>query len=504
MEHVPETISNGCPAQYDRQIHVSEQDGHLAKANIANISDYSIALTPNSKQNNLELDDCNNQQQHQKVKPTLKRYLILVIFCISTGNKSFQWIQVAAGTTKAAKLYGVDNYVINSTSVIFLLSYVLFTWPTCYVIKRIGFRPTFLVITFMVALGSIVKCNSCNQNGVWWLIVGQTLASAGEQLISLPTRVASVWFPDNQASTATALCMLGSQFGCALGFVIPQLFLGQAETQEEIASAFYGLFTATMIVSVVAFLLALVFFDEQPKYAPGIARMKQRQLELSQQADNQDNMWTEIGSLFKQIGKLLKHQNLIILTLSYSLRYCLGDTIQTLLNQMIKQVWYDDDMLVGHIGFILIASGVPSMAIWGRLLDRFHCYKLLGLLLASLETLALASFGYSLVYLQSRLGLYLSALGFGLFHVGSVIASMELAVELTYPAPEMVTSSMMSLSNQIFGTVFIFLFSFIGDTYGSFTTIISLVVSLCLSITLLIVTQEQLNRQAAIKGGYCK
>ena len=40
-------------------------------------------------------------------------------------------------------------------------------------------------------------------------------------IVSLPARVASLWFPSDEISTATSIGVFGNQLGVALSFMIP-------------------------------------------------------------------------------------------------------------------------------------------------------------------------------------------------------------------------------------------------------------------------------------------
>lgn len=433
------------------------------------------------------------------VKPTFKRYIILILFCINAGNKAFQWIQIPASTTKATIYYDVDNYVINALSVIFMLAFIVLSWPACYIIDKIGLRWAVLAASFGAALGSVIKCFSCYEGGIYLLIFSQILVSLSEQLIfSVPNRLASVWFPDDQVSSAVALCVLGNQLGIALGFQVPQWFLEGMETKDQIGEAYYNMFLLTMGISVASFLFDVWLFDEEPKHPPGLARLKQRHIERAQGVIKK-SFKEEMSTLFGQILKLCNNTSLMLLALSYGIRFSLTDTMLTLLNQMIRPIWPDGDIIIGNTGSIIIVAGSLALPLWGRCLDRFHCFKWLNIFLNFAAILSLVTFAYTLFQIHSPIGIYLSALFLGIFQVGSILSCLELAIELTYPAPELITSSLMNVMPQIFGTTFVFVGSYITDNHGALAISIFLVSCLSVALILVLFTRETLNRQAAVK-----
>jgi len=439
-------------------------------------------------------------QRADDIKPTLWRYVILFLFCINSANKAFQWIQIPASTFKFTYFYGVDNFVINATSVLFMLAFVVLSLPACYIIERIGLRKAVLIGSFGTAVGSIMKCFSCYEDGIYSLFIGQTLVSLSEQFIfSIPSRLASVWFPDHQVSSAVSICLLGNQLGVALGFVIPEFILDSAETKDEIGQGFYVIFLGMAVVSVVSFLADVVLFDEAPKFAPGTARLNQIKQE-QEVVESERGFLGEMSSLINQITQLLRNKDLTLLALSFGINIGVNYSLATILNQMLEPIWPGDDMLIGKTGFIIIISGALGLPFWGRLLDMMHRYLQINVLLTVGTILSLVAFGIVISGFHSVLSIYLTAALIGFFQTGMMVASLEFAVELTYPAPELVSSSVMNVMPQIFGTVFVFSASYIVDTYGAITTNCFYLICLLTALLMLTNINEVLKRQDAVVG----
>ena len=58
---------------------------------------------------------------------------------------------------------------------------------------------------------------------MWWMVfIGQTISACGQCFIlELPPKIAAIWFPSSEISTATSIGVFGNQLGVALGFFIP-------------------------------------------------------------------------------------------------------------------------------------------------------------------------------------------------------------------------------------------------------------------------------------------
>ena len=56
----------------------------------------------------------------------------------------------------------------------------------------------------------------------WQYELGQIMCAFAETfIVSLPARVAAVWFPSDEISTATSIGVFGNQLGVALSFKLP-------------------------------------------------------------------------------------------------------------------------------------------------------------------------------------------------------------------------------------------------------------------------------------------
>lgn len=62
-----------------------------------------------------------------------------------------------------------------------------------------GLRATALVGATGTAIGTVIKVFSIDRNNLWVVYIGQTILSSMQVFIlSLPPRIAAVWFGDNE------------------------------------------------------------------------------------------------------------------------------------------------------------------------------------------------------------------------------------------------------------------------------------------------------------------
>ena len=111
-------------------------------------------------------------------------------------------------------------------------------------------------------------------------------------IVSLPARVAAVWFPSDEISTATSIGVFGNQLGVALSFKIPTSIVtgfnnegGNSTSTGEyydetdplyqvIKSQLVHEHTGLTIIGALVFGMAVLFFKNEPKYPPSVARAR--------------------------------------------------------------------------------------------------------------------------------------------------------------------------------------------------------------------------------------
>lgn len=123
----------------------------------------------------------------------------------------------------------------------------------------------------------------------------------------------------------------------------------------------------------------------------------------------------------------------------------------------------------------------------------------MNIILSISTTLSLLALAYAIVYLRWVLGIYLAAIVFGFFQTGFLVASLELAIELTYPAPELITSSFLNIIPSVIGRIFVIIGSYVVDNFGSLASIGFYVITLLLGFICILCVKERLKRQEAIQ-----
>lgn len=467
------------------------------------------------------------------IKPSWRRFYILFLYGLCSMQKSFQWINLSTITNKVAFYYDVDNISVNWTSVLFMLTFIPLVLPTGWLIdQKIGLRKAILIGQAGITIGALIKCFACFRDGFWVILAGQVVVSLSEQFIfCVPSKIAAVWFPDKQITLATGFGIFGNQCGILLGFIIPQWILHELEERDEIGQGLRRLFYGTALVSLVTMVILLFLFHDAPKNAPGAARLKQLQLKLKDKQLNYElrshgspsttsqmsnshqrrSFGAEMNWLMGILKSLLKQPNCALLMLAYGINVGAGYSIQTLLNQMVaptpKNIQPDSSVdsspdanaLVGHLGITIILNGMLGALFWGYLCDLTHKYKLITCSLYSGFLLALIGFNEALKLRRDYEPLlYVTASLMGFTMIGYTVAGLDTLVEYSYPIPELISTSLMVIGPQVFGTFLTFVGSTLLDLYGPRASSLFMGLALALGLLVSLLAKETLNRQRVV------
>lgn len=98
------------------------------------------------------------------------RWTQLVIYCLAAMLNQICWIslQPVAGVLQTA--YGVSNELIASIGLIYMAIFIIFVFPTNYVLDKGGLRLGVLIGFILTCLGMWIKC-LVNQ-GFYWVLIG--------------------------------------------------------------------------------------------------------------------------------------------------------------------------------------------------------------------------------------------------------------------------------------------------------------------------------------------
>nr|CAH7719637.1 unnamed protein product [Callosobruchus chinensis] len=416
----------------------------------------------------------------EKIKVYKSRWVVLGIFVLYSACNAVQWIQFSIITNVIVEYYDTTNTWVDWTSMVYMVLYIPFIFPASYLLEKLGLRKSVIIGITGTAIGSWIKVGAVHPDRFLISFAGQTIVAFSQIFIlSVPARLAAVWFGPSQVSSACSIGVFGNQLGIAIGFLIPPLVV-PGGTTEEVTSQLYTLFIGTAVAATIILVLVLLFFKSAPPTPPSYAVAQQNEEEVDFKAS---------------LKRLLNNRSYMLLLSAYGINVGVFYAISTLLNQIVLHYYPDASADAGRIGVAIVLAGMLGSVCCGIILDRFHKFKETTLTVYAFCLLAMLTYTFTLS--KGILVVYVISAILGFFMTGLLPVGFELAAELTYPEPEGTSSGLLNAASNLFGIAFTNAYSALFYQVGDVWANLVMCIALGVGVILLACTSSDLRRQAA-------
>ncbi|KAM9708396.1 choline/ethanolamine transporter flvcr2a isoform 1-T2 [Menidia menidia] len=414
-----------------------------------------------------------------------RRWAMLLLFCIYSMSNAFMWLQYGIISNIFMGFYKIDPMAIDWLSMIYFLTYIPLILPVMWTLDKRGIRDVVVVGSAFNCIGAWIKTSTASPDMFAMTFFGQFVCSvATVYILSIPSRLASLWFGQQEVSTACSIGVLGNQMGIAIGFLVPPILVPNLDDMDELAYHIRIMFYISAGVATFIFVLVVIVFQERPEIPPTQSQAQARSIQPDEY------------SYMASIMRLLRNKPFMLLVISYGLNVGCFYAISTLLNRMIIEHYPGEEVNAGRIGLTIVIAGMGGSLICGVWLDKTKTYKqtTLAVYILSLVGMVVYAFTLSLGHLWV---VFITSGLLGFFMTGYLPLGFEFAVELTHPESEGTSSGLLNCSAQIFGIIFTIGQGKIIDAWGTFAGNIFLCVFLLIGTIMTGFIKSDLRRQKA-------
>jgi sugar phosphate permease len=365
------------------------------------------------------------------------RWLILASFMLITGMNQALWITFAPITSEAMKFYSTTDLAVGLLSLCFMAIYILIFLPSAWLIDTWGIRAA-------VSLGAVLTAVFGLARGIFadsfaMVFVSQVGIAIGQPLVlGATTKIAGRWFPADERATATGLGTLSVYLGVLLSLIV-----------TPILTASYGM-KGMLIIAGVAGAVAALFFivvvREKPPTPAGRPEDEARSL------------------MFDGLRSMIRRRDFLFLLAIFFVGLGMFNGITTWIEEIVGPRGFSTSQ-AGLAGGLMLIGGIVGAFVLPIISDSLRRRKpfviialiglmpgLLGVTFATTYWLLLAA---SFVF------------GFFLLSAGPV--GFQYGAEMTLPAPEGTSNTLLLVAGQISGIIFIFLMDALKAPGGSMT-----------------------------------
>ncbi len=352
------------------------------------------------------------------------RWIVLFAFMLVMGIQQLLWITFASITSSAVAFYHVSDMGIGMLSLIFMVVYIIVSFPASWVIDTFGFR-------ISVGLGALFTCVFGMLRGVLasdyaWVMVCQVGIAIGQPfIINAVSKVAVKWFPLKERATASGLSWLAGYIGLVVGLAYTPYLSGLSSIPNMLV--IYGFF------SIAATVVFLLFARENPPTPQCAPEQEVRAL------------------VFDGLKQMVKKKDFIIFNIIFFIGLGVFNGMSTWIENIVKPRGFTS-IQAGIIGGTMVVCGVFGSAILPALSDRFRTRT---------KFVMVAVIGcipglVGITYAQNYWLMLVSAGVLGFFMLSTAPIGFQYCAEIGFPAPEGTSTGFLMTMGQISGILFIF------------------------------------------------
>ncbi|XP_067649944.1 solute carrier family 49 member 4-like [Haliotis asinina] len=470
------------------------------------LTDSKVEVTETILNDHSPSTACSNSDQatapeKPRIKIYKRRWYILALFSLMAGLQAGVWNQWGPIARTTERMYGWTDSDIallaNWGPIMFLPSCLAWSW----LLDTKGLRPTCLLASALIALGTGFRCITQSQPTFTWLVhVGHILNGlAGPVGKGGVAKLSAVWFPRQERTTSTTIGFVVIGLGLGLTFLVGPLLVPEIETpqnngtvsslenvtisategwntteadavieQRRIISFYlYGTFGVCALL----FIMMCVYFPNSPPHPPSVSASRARM---------------DYVSGLKHLGRKRRFwQTAGAYGLSTGTRDVWGFAMLDV-NLKAHGISQADAGWLGFYGFLAAAA---TGIIVGRFADRFQ--RRLRLILVLLDVLALLSFLWMILLIlniipRTKEELYAANIVKSVVNGADSPLFFELVCEVSYPVAEGITNLSLTAFNNVASLIFLGLLSIrnIGTVWMNWFLIAAFSVSILLLVLL--------------------
>ncbi|CAI9738735.1 solute carrier family 49 member A3-like isoform X1 [Octopus vulgaris] len=369
-----------------------------------------------------------------KYKVYKQRWYILAVISVINFSNSVIWITFSPVADVTTRYFNITITQVNWLSLVYLIATVPFGIAAIWLMDSVGLRSSIILSALLNCLGSILRVVSCYippGSSFPVLITGQTLAACAQPFILIsPTKMAALWFKDNQRATANMLASMANP----LGILVANLVSPAIVTNKDRMPLLLEIYTIPAVLGAVMATLGVC--RSVPPTPPTASAEKPSEPFL-------------VG-----LKQLIRNKSYVTLCLNFGAGLGLFTALSTLFQQILCPRGYDN-RFSGLCGALFIGAGLVGAAVAGPLIDYTKRFEDIIKVTSCITTLCSILFSVVSGFENKEILIATSISLLGMFGFSLYPSCMEASVECTFPVAEATSSGLLVIAGQILGVIFI-------------------------------------------------
>lgn len=399
------------------------------------------------------------------------RWLILAAFMLITGLNQALWITFAPITSEAMRFYSTTDLAIGLLSLCFMAVYILIFLPSAWLIDTWGIRAA-------VTLGAVLTAVFGLTRGIFGhsfvlVFISQVGIAIGQPLVlGATTKIAGRWFPADERATATGLATLSIYLGVLISLIVTPMLTA--------SSGMRGMLLICGVAGVVAALFFIIVIREKPPTPVGRPQDEVRSL------------------MFDGLRSMIRRRDFLFLLAIFFVGLGMFNGITTWIEEIVGPRGFSTSQ-AGLAGGLMLIGGIVGAFILPVISDTLRRRKPFVIIALIGLIPGLLGVTFATTYWLLLAGSFV----FGFFLLSAGPIGFQYGAEMTLPAPEGTSNTLLLVAGQISGIIFIFLMDALKAPGGSMTA--SLLGLAALAVVSLVLAaflgESPVHQQKSMKAG---
>lgn len=378
-----------------------------------------------------------------------RRWYILATLAVLNLSSAVQWLSFAPIAYKAADFYATNVSVINMISAVFMMALVPAGLCAMWILDTFDLKLSIIFSAWLNFIGSGIRIVSAipevqEEARLPLVFFGSALVALAQPFfLFASTKLAAVWFPDDERATANMIATMSNLFGIMLTGILSPVLVPEKER------ILFMLCIESVPAALAVAMATIGVCSSKPPTPPS----------ASAEAPSQ--------SFLVSIKSLLKNKAYWLLVLSIGCGIGLFCAMTTVLSQILCPWGYDSNFSGVVCNSALIGGGIVGAILASIIADKTRKHTEIAKICLVLSTLALISFAVMHSYRDLAAPIAVSLGVFGFFALPVYPIGNELCVETTYPVGEATSSGILMMVGQLQGILLLVLFSSLGKELPS-------------------------------------
>jgi len=407
------------------------EEGLIEKEKVSNINSSSSRYSDFKDSNN-------NEKKSINVKLTFYRYIIVIIYFFLNFINGVHWVTFASCSAKFGKFYHLDNYLVDTFSLLFMFLYPFGCVPEAYLIDNISMRIGLTISALFLIIGAFLKIFI--NTSIIFAYIGQFFTAIFQPaILNSPGKIASTWFDDKSRALVTSICCVSNTIGVMFGYIIHDFIIDENIVNPKIwRESFEFYLLIEFIITIILCIFFICLMRNKPKNPPSISQNNYVPMPLKE-----------------GIKALRSNINFIKILISLTCIVGFINIFGTIFNSYMA-LYKIKDSTATYTAAAANFLGIIAALVVGKIIDKSKKYKIAMIVC---NIISLLIFIITLILMETVNKKYLGITSFICYTlvIGSSVpiytSGMDFVCEITYPVGESISEGVIMTCNQIMGII---------------------------------------------------